>query len=112
MPTSAFPGVTLFPYWDDLFIYSGTSQGIYYGVEGNSPNRSLIFEYYMSHYGQSSQYYHFQVIFYEGLPGVVQYKYFDASDGGVTCTVGVQGNQIDSCYHFSWYNLKFLKIFS
>jgi hypothetical protein len=34
------------------------------------------------------------VIFFEGVPGVVQYKYFDASDGGISCTVGVQGNKI------------------
>ena len=44
----------------------------------------------MSHYGQSSQYYHFQIIFFEAAPGIVQMKYFDASDGGITCTVGVQ----------------------
>jgi len=34
------------------------------------------------------------VIFFEGVPGVVQYKYFDASDGGISCTVGVQSNKI------------------
>ncbi len=34
------------------------------------------------------------MIFFEGVPGVVQYKYFDASDGGISCTVGVQGNKI------------------
>mgnify|MGYP006892778968 CR=1 FL=1 len=45
----------------------------------------------MSHYNQPQQYYHYQVIFFEYAPGVVQFKYYDASDGGVTCTIGVQG---------------------
>ncbi len=92
MPATPFPGTTALPYWDDLYIYSGTSQGIYYASEGNAPNRTLTFEFYMSHFTQPSQYYHYQVLFFEGAPGIVQYKYFDASDGGVSCTVGVQGS--------------------
>lgn len=90
LPTSAFSGVTVLAYWDDLYIYSGTQQGIYYGVQGNSPNRTLIFEFLTSHYQLPNEYYHFQVAFFEALPNVVQVKYFDVSDGGVTCTVGVQ----------------------
>jgi len=101
LPASPFPGATALPYWDDLYIYSGTSQGIYYAAEGNAPNRTLIFEYYMSHYTQPTQYYHYQVIFFEGVPGVVQYKYFDASDGGVSCTVGVQGSRMQKFFCFS-----------
>jgi hypothetical protein len=27
------------------------------------------------------------------MPGIVQYVYYDISDRGVTCTVGVQGNR-------------------
>ncbi|CAF5168339.1 unnamed protein product, partial [Rotaria sp. Silwood1] len=76
----------------DLYIYPNTSQGIYYQSEGNSPNRKLIFEYYMSHYIEINQYYHFQIIFFEDSPGIVQYKYFDATDQGDTCTIGVQGS--------------------
>ena len=91
LPTGAFPGVTAFAYWDDLYIYASTSQGIYYASQGNAPNRTLIFEFYMSHFGQSNQYYHYQILFFEARPNIVQYKYYDASDGGVTCTVGVQG---------------------
>ena len=45
----------------------------------------------MSHYSQPSQYYHFQVIFFEAAPGIVQFKYFDVADGGLSCTIGVQG---------------------
>ena len=41
------------------------------------------------------------MIFFEDVPGVVQYKYFDASDGGISCTVGVQGNKIEKkrCFY-------------
>jgi hypothetical protein len=94
LPAGPFAGVTVLPYWDDLYIYAGTSQGIYHGVEGNAPNRTLIFEFYMSHFGQSSQYYQYQVLFFEARPNIVQYKYYAASDGGVTCTIGVQGRKI------------------
>ena len=91
LPTGTFGGATVFGYWDDLYIYSGTSQGIYKAVEGNSPNRTAIFEYYTSHFGASNEYYHFQILLYENLPGIVKIIYFDASDGGVSCTIGVQG---------------------
>lgn len=45
----------------------------------------------MSHYLEQEQFYHFQIIFIENSPGIVQLKYFDATDGGDTCTIGVQG---------------------
>ena len=96
MPTGSFSDTTVFAFWDDLYIYTNTSQDVYYAVQGNAPNRTLIFEYYTTHFAQTTQYYRFQVIFFEGVPGVVQYKYFDASDGGVSCTVGVQGNQTNT----------------
>jgi hypothetical protein len=91
LPTGTFGGATVFGFWDDLYIYAGTSQGIYQATAGNAPNRSLIFEYYTSHFGAANEYYHFQIVFFEHRPGVVQMLYFDASDGGVTCTIGVQG---------------------
>lgn len=91
LPTRVFSGCTVLPFWDDLYIYRNTSQGIYYQSEGNNPNRKLIVEYYMSHYVLPNEYYHFQVIFFEYYPGIVQFKYFDATDGGDTCTIGVQG---------------------
>jgi hypothetical protein len=50
----------------------------------------MVFEYYMSHYGASNEYYHFQVLFFEALPGVVKYIYYDSSDTGISCTIGVQ----------------------
>jgi len=50
----------------------------------------LIFEYYCSHYLQPAEYYHFQVVFYENMPGIVQYIYYDVSDRGANATIGVQ----------------------
>lgn len=91
LPSNSFNSSTVFAYWDDLYIYSNTSQGIYYQSEGNIGSRKLIFEYYMSHYLEQEQFYHFQIIFIENSPGIVQLKYFDATDGGDTCTIGVQG---------------------
>lgn len=90
LPTNSFGGATVFAFWDDLYIFSGTSQGIYYGIQGTSPNRTLIIEYYLSHYTKPTYYYQFQVSFFEALPGVVQIDYFQDTDAGVTCTVGVQ----------------------
>jgi hypothetical protein len=26
------------------------------------------------------------------MPGIVEYVYYDISDGGASCTIGVQGN--------------------
>lgn len=71
-------------------IYSGTSQSVYYGIDGTAPNRLAIFEFYESHISQSSYYYHFQIVFYEAVPGIVKFIYFEATDGGASATVGVQ----------------------
>jgi hypothetical protein len=84
-------GAAVLPYWDDLFIYSKTWQGIYFASQGNAPNRMLVFEYYMSHYGSPNEFYHFQVVFFEAMLGIVEFIYFEADDGGVSCTIGVQG---------------------
>ncbi|CAF0903899.1 unnamed protein product [Rotaria sordida] len=101
LPSGSFGGPTAFGYWDDLMIYSGTSQSVYYSVAGTAPNRLATFEYYTSHYGQSTQYYHFQILFYENLPGIVKYIYFQASDGGSSATIGVQSSPSGSTMTYS-----------
>ena len=90
LPDASFLGPTVFAYWDDLMIYENTAQTVYYGIGGQEPNRTVIFEFYESHIGTPSEYYHFQVIFYENVPGIVKIIYFETSDGGVSATVGVQ----------------------
>lgn len=99
LPSDIFSDVTLFPFWDDLYIYANTSQGIYYESQGNSPSRLLLIEFYMSHYVEEDQFYHFQVRFFENQPGIVEYRYFDATDQGDTCTIGMQGYSV-SLYSF------------
>ncbi|CAF3564458.1 unnamed protein product [Rotaria sp. Silwood1] len=49
--SSSFGGSTAFSYWDDLMIYSGTSQSVYYSVAVTAPNRSATLEYYTNRYG-------------------------------------------------------------
>ncbi|CAM4974500.1 unnamed protein product [Rotaria socialis] len=90
LPSSSFSGATAFGYWDDLYIYSGTSQSVYYGTTGTYPNRNLVFEFYTAHFSQPTLYYHFQIVFYEASPNVVRYLYYQASDGGTSATIGVQ----------------------
>ncbi len=55
-----------------------------------APNRTTTFEFITTHYNQSNEYYHFQIIFFENLPNIVKYVYFEASDGGNSSTIGVQ----------------------
>ncbi|CAM4831062.1 unnamed protein product [Rotaria magnacalcarata] len=57
LPTGLFNDTTIFPLWDDLYIYASASQEIYYQTDGQAPNRTLTFEYYMSHYSQPTQFY-------------------------------------------------------
>ena len=66
-------------------------------AQGTVPNRTLIFEYYCTHYSQRREYYHFQILFFEHMPGIVQYIYYEVSDRGANCTVGVQGMITQEC---------------
>ena len=93
LPTSAFSGATVLPFWDDLYIYANTSQGICYQTQGNAPNRTITFEFYCSHYLQPTVYDHFQVVFFENQPGIVEFIYYEATDGGAFATIGVQSNE-------------------
>ena len=94
LPSSAFSGIAIFPYWDDLFVSSKTWQGIYYATQGTKPNRILIFEYYLSHYNAPTNYTHFQISFFENNPNLVQITYFEVDDLSATSTVGIQGMNI------------------
>lgn len=68
----------------------GTSQGVYYSITGVSPNQTAAFEYYESSYSNPNAYYHFLVVFYESLPGIVKFIYYQAATGGSSATIGVQ----------------------
>lgn len=74
-------------------VYKGDPQGIYYqyGMT-NNVNTDVTFEYYLSHWYNNSQYYHYTV-YYDSLdPGVFTYKYYQISDNGYSSTVGIQNN--------------------
>ena len=97
LPDSQFPGPTAFGFFDDLYMNAGTSQTVYYATTGTYPSRSLVFEFYTSHFGAPNQYYHFQILFYEASLNVVRYYYYQASDGGISATIGVQSELL-----FTW----------
>lgn len=90
------------PLWDDLYIYEGTQQGIYYEIGGTAPSRTVIFEYYLSHYADDSQYYHFLVYFYEAQANVVTFQYLNVSDLGVSATVGVESDTAGNYAQYSF----------
>ena len=54
----------------------------------------LTFEYYLSYFGTPTAYAHFQVIFYENQPNVVQFSYFEVANSGSSATIGVQGMSV------------------
>ncbi len=55
-----------------------------------TPNRTTTFEFMASHHKYLNKYYHFQIIFFENLPDIVKYVYFEISDEGNSSTIGVQ----------------------
>src|ERR1700710_2422764 len=76
--------------WDDLYIFEGTQQGIYYQVTGTAPNRQVIFEYYTSAYVRPTEYYHFTITYNENVPGIATFQYYSVSLSGGSATVGGQ----------------------
>ena len=82
----------MFPFWDDLYMNSGTIQSAYYASTGTAPNRQLVFEYYTNRCCSFSAtaVYRFRCIFYENTPNVVSFVYYQAPDGGNSATIGVQ----------------------
>lgn len=89
-PTNAMPDVTIAGLWDDLYIYQGTQQGLYYEIFGQTGSRSVVFEIYESAYMRSTEFYHFSITFYENQPGVTLFKYYTVSRNGDSGSVGAQ----------------------
>ncbi|CAF4934500.1 unnamed protein product, partial [Rotaria sp. Silwood1] len=102
LPSYHFNSPTALPYWDELVISDGTSEGIYYFINGNTSNRTVIFEYYLTHDTQPNEYCHFQVLFFEAKPNIVQYIYLDVTNGGKTATVGIQGSSSGPFIQYSF----------
>ncbi|THX02348.1 hypothetical protein D6D13_08403 [Aureobasidium pullulans] len=83
-------GYAVIPFWADLYIAQGTSQGIYYQVDGTAGSRTMTFEYYATYYNKTANYYHFQILFYENNPNSFTFKYLNVTDNGVNAVVGYQ----------------------
>lgn len=84
------PNYCMFPLWDDTYLYKGAPQGIYYEVTGGGQGTRISFEFYLSHYHSSTQYYHYLVDYDSANPGVYVFKYFQVLDEGISATVGMQ----------------------
>jgi len=82
--TAYSPLASMLVFWDDLYIYEGTPQGIYYEVDGVAPNRNLTLEWYTSDYSDDSHHYHFTALFQESVPDFVEYTYLQISDNGAS----------------------------
>lgn len=103
MPITRWLGPTVLGLWEDLLIYAGTQQGIYYQVSGSAPSRQTTFEFYIGSFRSQTEYYHFLVKFAEDKPNIVTYQYLEVSDRGATAVVGVQDN--DCKYNFKMHDL-------
>ena len=97
--------LTRYDRWDDSYIYQGQPQGIYYEITGAGPSGTRVaFEFYLSHYHGSTQYYHYTVEYDSANPGVFIVKYYQVSDSGSSATVGMQDCEAHApCFQFSSY---------
>ncbi|KAK3652738.1 hypothetical protein LTR56_005032 [Elasticomyces elasticus] len=98
------PNTAVCPFWDDLYVYADTPQGVYYEVDGAAPARNISFEWYTSHYGDPTQYYHFIATFEEANPGATTFTYYEISDHGSSATVGMQSIQAGQSTQYSYNN--------
>ena len=63
--------------WNDLILRRNTSENVWGEAFGDPPRRIVTFEFYASRNADARVRYHFQAQFYENMPGVVRYNYFD-----------------------------------
>jgi hypothetical protein len=98
LPANYVPSYSIFPYWDDTFIYQGQPQGLFYLIEGTK----ISIECYLSHYGDARQYYHYIVVYDSATPGIFTYSYYQISDSGISATVGVQGMRFKTLTNRMW----------
>ncbi|KAK6337880.1 hypothetical protein TWF696_001358 [Orbilia brochopaga] len=96
------PDTSFCALWDDLYIYAGTQQGIFYQVDGDAPNRTVTFEYYTSAYQRSSEFYHFLMRYDEATPGIITFQYLQVSNGGVSATIGAQARRLNLAAQWSF----------
>lgn len=101
LPKAYFPP-SVFAFWDDLMIYKAASQGIYYSISGEAPNRIISFEYTIAQAYSSAAVNHFSITLAEGQRGVVLVKYFDMQSSG-SATIGVAAADDVIMYSYNEY---------
>jgi hypothetical protein len=104
------PSTVFLPYWNDLYVYDGTAQGLYYEIAGEAPQRNVSFEWYTSLYLQPTGYYHFIATFREDQPGAAVYTYYQANGEMPQNTlkygtIGVQAVSTDDHSQYSYNRL-------
>lgn len=62
------------PFWDDLYLESSESHGLWYVTEGTSPNRRFIIQWYAEGLSQDDNQLIFQAILFEGTNDI-QFSY-------------------------------------
>jgi len=110
LPTTGLNGNFLAPLWDDLVLGSGPPGTIFYETMGTAPNRYLVIQFHEVRYigGSDADPIEFEVILYEGTNDIV-YQYADLTnagndgDGGVSATIGIQGDSAASPAYFLEY---------
>lgn len=94
LPSRELPNAVLYPYWDDLHPENGGS--VYFGIEGESPNRRAVISY-VGVQTVSSSPLTFQALLCEGTNEIVfQYKDVRPADmtygAGRSATVGIENH--------------------
>ena len=104
LPTNTIPPYTACPFWDDLYLYGGTTEGVYYQL--NSTSGTVTYEYILSGSGMPSDYYQYQVHYATSAPGVIYFRYFVVGELSGMAVVGVQGGECSFLFQFSLSILK------
>lgn len=107
--SNGLPDTCFLPYWNDLFIYAGTPQGLYYQVDGEAPNRKVSFEWYTDLFGNPGHYNHFLATYKEAIPDSIVYNYIQVDNALPSSsqryqTVGAQSRTGGAFAQFSLNN--------
>lgn len=102
LPARSLPDVALAVFWNDLYIYTGQPNGIFYEISGPVGTRNVTFEWYTADIFNDAYFYHFSATFFEDRQGIVVYKYYEMASAGNRGTVGVQRKSKGSFVQFSY----------
>ena len=87
---------------EDLYLNVDEDQGIFCKIDVVAPVRNVTFEWFASELGQTSDVYHFQIIYQESLPNSFIFNYFEITDSGASATVGAQTSVTSQYAQYSY----------